>query len=67
MVELLAHFRVLTWILKTGVKCCLPKKVGVFLYFSIETFQKVGVTYSKFGVNENSDFAVHSSLQNMLQ
>ena len=55
-------FRVLTRILKIGVKCCHPEKVGVLPYFSIETPKswsqkwKVGVTYSKSGVNENSDF-----------
>ena len=40
----------------------LPEKVGVLLYFSVETLQKVGVSqrqkvevkYSQFGVNENS-------------
>ena len=52
-------FLVLTRILKIGVKCCCPEKVGVLPYFSIETSQKVGVrneklvvTYSKSGVNE---------------
>ena len=35
------NFRVLTRILKIGVKCCRPEKVGVLPYFSIETFQKV--------------------------
>ena len=35
--------RVLSRILKIGVKCCRPEKVGVLPYFSIETFQKVGV------------------------
>ena len=39
--------RVLTRILKIGVKCCCPEKVGVLPYFSIETFQKVGVRNEK--------------------
>ena len=43
----LGHFRVLTRILKIGVKCCCPEKVGVLPYFSIETFQKVGVRNEK--------------------
>ena len=41
------HLRVLTRILKIGVKCCHPEKVGVLPYFSIETFQKVGVRNEK--------------------
>ena len=43
------HFchRVLARILKIGVKCCRPEKVGVLPYFSIETFQKVGVRNEK--------------------
>ena len=40
-------FRVLTRILKIGVKCCRPEIVGVLPYFSIETFQKVGVRNEK--------------------
>ena len=39
--------RVLTRILKIGVKCCPPEKVGVLPYLSIETFQKVGVRNEK--------------------
>ena len=39
--------RALTRILKIGVKCCRPEKVGVLQYFSIETFQKVGVRNEK--------------------
>ena len=39
--------RVLSRILKIGVKCCCPEKVGVLPYFSIETFQKVGVRNEK--------------------
>ena len=39
--------RVLTRILKIGVKRCRPEKVGVLPYFSIETFQKVGVRNEK--------------------
>ena len=39
--------RVLTRLLKIGVKCCRPEKVGVLQYFSIETFQKVGVRNEK--------------------
>ena len=39
--------RVLTRILKIGVNCCHPEKVGVLPYFSIETFQKVGVRNEK--------------------
>ena len=34
-------------ILKIGVKCRRPEKVGVLPYFSIETFQKVGVRNEK--------------------
>ena len=39
--------RVLTRILKIGVKCCPPEKVGVLPYLSIENFQKVGVRNEK--------------------
>ena len=39
--------RVLTRILKIGVKCCPPEKVGVLPYLSIETFLKVGVRNEK--------------------
>ena len=39
--------RVLTRILKIGVKCCHPEKAGVLPNFSIETFQKVGVRKEK--------------------
>ena len=39
--------RVLTRILKIGVKCCLPENIGVLLYFSIDTFEKVGVRIKK--------------------
>ena len=41
------HSRVLTRILKIGVKCCPPEKVGVLPYLSIETFQKIGVRNEK--------------------
>ena len=39
--------RILTRILKIGVKCCLPEKFGVLPYFSIGTFEKVGVRIKK--------------------
>ena len=42
-----APSRVLTRILKIGVKCCPPERVGVLPYLSIETFQKVGVRNEK--------------------
>ena len=45
--HLFIGFRVLTRILKIGVKCCPPEKVGVLPYLSIETFQKVGVRNEK--------------------
>ena len=35
--------RVLTRILKIGLKCCPPENGGVLPYLSIKTFQKVGV------------------------
>ena len=43
----IAIFRVLTRILRIGVKCGHPEKVGVLPYFSIETFQKVGIRNEK--------------------
>ena len=39
--------RVLTRILKIGVKSVVQKKLGVLQYFSIELFQKVGVRNEK--------------------
>ena len=55
------YHRVLTRILKIGVKCCRPEKVGSFTILFYWVFPKswsqkwkVGVTYSKSGVNENS-------------
>ena len=43
----LITIRVLTRILKIGVKCCPPEKVGVLPYLSIENFQKAGVRNEK--------------------
>ena len=35
--------RVLSRILKIGVKWCIPEKFGVLPYFPIGSFEKVGV------------------------
>ena len=54
--------RALTWILKIGVKMAPSRKslsFTIHLYWdfskSWSQIQKVGVNYSKFGVNETSD------------
>ena len=41
------YYRVLTRILKIGVKMLFARKIGVLPYFSIGTFEKVGVRIKK--------------------